>query len=111
LAHREQVKVFFFEKKKQKAFVCAVADLAGEVRVSTNKSFLVLFLEKGLLAFYKSWSRPAGISLNRWVGSGLHPTRPLILNILSSDFRAGRAGARAGTGFNLRHSGSAIGPG
>jgi len=52
----------FFEKKKQKAFVCAVADLAGKVRVSTNKSFLALFLEKGLLACYESWSRPAGIS-------------------------------------------------
>jgi hypothetical protein len=41
------------EKKKQKAFVCAVADLSGKVRVSTNKSFLVLFLEKGLLASYQ----------------------------------------------------------
>jgi hypothetical protein len=50
LTHRKQVKAFFFEKKKQKAFVCAVADLAGKVRVSTRKSFLVLFLEKGLLA-------------------------------------------------------------
>jgi hypothetical protein len=61
LTHRKQGKAFFFEKKKQKAFVCAVADLAGKVRVSTNKSFLVLFLEKGLLACYESWSRPAGI--------------------------------------------------
>jgi hypothetical protein len=59
-----QGKAFFFEKKKQKAFVCAVADLAGKVRVSTNKSFLVLFLEKGLLACYESWSRPAGITLH-----------------------------------------------
>jgi len=50
LTHRKQGKAFFFEKKKQKAFVCAVADLAGKIRVSTNKSFLVLFLEKGLLA-------------------------------------------------------------
>ncbi len=63
LTHRKQGKAFFFEKKKQKAFVCAVADLAGKVRVSTNKSFLVLFLEKGLLACYESWSRPAGITL------------------------------------------------
>jgi hypothetical protein len=62
LTHRKQGKAFFFEKKKQKAFVCAVADLAGKVRVSTNKSFLVLFLEKGLLACYESWSRPAGIT-------------------------------------------------
>jgi hypothetical protein len=62
LTHRKQGKAFFFEKKKQKAFVCAVADLAGKVRVSTRKSFLVLFLEKGLLACYESWSRTAGIS-------------------------------------------------
>jgi hypothetical protein len=62
LTHRKQGKAFFFEKKKQKAFVCAVADLAGKVRVSTRKSFLVLFLEKGLLACYESWSRPAGIT-------------------------------------------------
>jgi hypothetical protein len=51
LPHRKQGKAFFFEKKKQKAFVCAVADLAGKVRVSTNKSFLVLFCKKELLAF------------------------------------------------------------
>jgi hypothetical protein len=50
LTLRKQGKAFFFEKKKQKAFVWAVADLAGKVRVSTRKSFLVLFLEKGLLA-------------------------------------------------------------
>jgi hypothetical protein len=62
LTHRKQGKAFFFEKKKQKAFVCAVADLVGKVRVSTRKSFLVLFLEKGLLARYESWSRPAGIT-------------------------------------------------
>jgi hypothetical protein len=61
LTDRKQGKAFFFEKKKQKAFVCAVADLAGKVRVSTRKSFLVLFLEKGRLACYESWSRPAGI--------------------------------------------------
>jgi hypothetical protein len=41
LTYRKQGKAFFFEKKKQKAFVCAVADLAGKVRVSTNKSFLI----------------------------------------------------------------------
>jgi hypothetical protein len=58
ITRRKQGKVFFFEKKKQKAFVCAVADLARKVRVSTNKSFLVLFLEKGLLACYESWSGP-----------------------------------------------------
>jgi hypothetical protein len=63
LIHRRQGKAFFFEKKKQKAFVCAIADLAEKVRVSTRKSFLVLFLEKGLLACYESWSRPAGIRL------------------------------------------------
>jgi hypothetical protein len=62
LPHRKQGKAFFFEKKKQKAFVCAVADLAGKVRVSTNKSFLVFFLEKGLLASYESRSRPVGIT-------------------------------------------------
>jgi hypothetical protein len=54
LTQRKQGKAFFFEKKKQKAFVCAVADSSGEVRVSTRKSFLVLFLEKGLLASYES---------------------------------------------------------
>jgi hypothetical protein len=48
------------QEKVAKSFVCAAADLAGKVRVSTRKSFLVLFLEKGLLASYKSWSRPAG---------------------------------------------------
>jgi hypothetical protein len=62
LTHKKQGKAFFFEKKKQKAFVCGVADLAGKVRVSTRKSFLVLFLEKGLLACYESWSRPAGMT-------------------------------------------------
>jgi hypothetical protein len=55
LTHREQGKAFFFEKKKQKAFVCAVAELSGEVRVGTRKRFLVLFLEKGLLASYEPW--------------------------------------------------------
>jgi hypothetical protein len=53
LTRREHGKAFFFEKKKQKAFVCAVAGLAGKVCVSTRKSFLVLFLEKGLLAAYE----------------------------------------------------------
>jgi hypothetical protein len=62
LTHRQRGKAFFFEKKKQKAFVCAVADSSGEVRVSTRKSFLVLFLEKGLLAPYESWPRPVGVS-------------------------------------------------
>jgi hypothetical protein len=46
LSHRKQGKAFFFEKKKQKAFVCAVADLAGKVRVSTNKSFFGPFSRK-----------------------------------------------------------------
>ena len=36
-------KAFFFEKKNQKTFVGAVADLM-------DKSFLVLFFKKGLLA-------------------------------------------------------------
>jgi hypothetical protein len=36
LTHRKQGKAFFFEEKKQKAFVGAVADLAGKVRVSTS---------------------------------------------------------------------------
>jgi hypothetical protein len=61
LTRRKQGKTFFFEKKKQKAFVCAIADLAGKLRVSTRKSFLVLFLEKGLLACHGSWPRPAGL--------------------------------------------------
>jgi hypothetical protein len=50
LIHRKKGKAFFFEKKKQKAFVCAVADLAGKIRVSTRKSFLVLFLTRIQLA-------------------------------------------------------------
>jgi hypothetical protein len=37
-------KFFFFEKKKQKTFAGAVAD-------QMEKSFLVLFFKKGLLAF------------------------------------------------------------
>jgi hypothetical protein len=61
LTRRKQGKAFFFEKKKQKAFVCAVADSSGEVRISARKSFLVLFLEKGLLASHEPWSRPVGI--------------------------------------------------
>jgi hypothetical protein len=39
-----QGKAFFFAKKKQKTFVGAVAD-------SMDKSFLVLFFKKELLAF------------------------------------------------------------
>jgi cob(I)alamin adenosyltransferase len=39
-------KAFFFEKKKQKTFIKAVAD-------STDKSFLVLFFKKGLLSFQR----------------------------------------------------------
>ena len=39
-----QGKRFFFEKKNQKTFFGAVAD-------SMDKSFLVLFFKKGLLAF------------------------------------------------------------
>jgi hypothetical protein len=57
LTRREQGKAFFFEKKKQKAFLYARADLPGKVRVSARKSFLVLFLEKGHLACYESWSK------------------------------------------------------
>jgi hypothetical protein len=43
-------KAFFFEKKKQKTFLLAVADLIGECGGSRRKSFLVLFFKKGLLA-------------------------------------------------------------
>jgi hypothetical protein len=39
----KESKAFFFEKKKQKTFVSAVADLMG-------KSFLVLFFKKELLS-------------------------------------------------------------
>jgi hypothetical protein len=39
-------KVFFFEKKKQKTFVRAVANLM-------EKSFLVLFFKKELLAVFR----------------------------------------------------------
>jgi hypothetical protein len=62
LTDGKQGKAFFFEKKKQKAFIGADADSSGKVCVSADKSFLVLFLEKGLLAFYESRSRPIGIS-------------------------------------------------
>jgi hypothetical protein len=40
----------YFEKKKQKAFICAVADLSGVVRVSADKSFLLLFFPRIQLA-------------------------------------------------------------
>jgi hypothetical protein len=43
-------KAFFFEKKKQKAFMRAVADLSGD-HPTGDKSFLVLFFKKELLAF------------------------------------------------------------
>jgi hypothetical protein len=49
LIHRKQGKAFFFEKKKQKAFLCAVADLAGKVRVSTKKAFWSFFSKKDCL--------------------------------------------------------------
>jgi hypothetical protein len=62
LTHRKQGKAFFSEKKKQKAFIGADADSSGKICVSADKSFLVLFLEKGLLAFYESRSRPIGIT-------------------------------------------------
>ena len=45
-------KDFFFEKKKQKTFASAVADL-------TDKSFLVLFFKKGLLACLILLTKPA----------------------------------------------------
>jgi hypothetical protein len=41
---RKERKDFFFEKKKQKTFCRAVAD-------SRDKSFLLLFFKKGVLAF------------------------------------------------------------
>ncbi len=41
--------VFFFEKKKQKAFVTAIADLPTDGSPG-NKSFLVIFFKKELLA-------------------------------------------------------------
>jgi hypothetical protein len=63
LTHGKQGKAFFFEKKKQKAFVCAVADLAGKVRVSTRKSFLVLSYKKnGLLSYAR---RPRCVTKTR----------------------------------------------
>jgi hypothetical protein len=37
---------FFFEKKNQKTFMSAVADLTGKVRDSAVKSFLLLFFKK-----------------------------------------------------------------
>jgi hypothetical protein len=45
-SEREGRKAFFFEKKKQKTSVHGV-------RASTDKSFLVLFFKKELLASYK----------------------------------------------------------
>jgi hypothetical protein len=76
LTHRKQGKAFFFEKKKQKAFACAATDSAGKVRVSTDKSFLVLFLEKGLLACYDAQSMvammllPGGHIIAQWLTMG-----------------------------------------
>jgi hypothetical protein len=51
LTHRKQGKAFFFKKKKQKAFVCAVADSSGEVRVSARKSFCFFFQKEALPSF------------------------------------------------------------
>ena len=44
-------KRFFFEKKKQKAFVTAVAD-SPAAYTQGNKSFLVLFFKKEPLSFF-----------------------------------------------------------
>jgi hypothetical protein len=59
MEYGQQGKAFFFEKKKQKAFVCAVADLFEKVRVSAGKDFWFVFLKKD--GFLDSLSRPVGI--------------------------------------------------
>jgi hypothetical protein len=43
---KDEGKAFFFEKKQQKTFIHAVADLLGKSRDSISKSFLVLFSKK-----------------------------------------------------------------
>jgi len=49
-------KAFFFEKKKQKTFAIAPSspdvNLLQLARSQTDKSFLVLFFKKELLAFF-----------------------------------------------------------
>jgi hypothetical protein len=49
--------MFFFEKKNQKTFACAVAVLSGEPRDSADKSFLLLFLKKEESSFL-DWTIP-----------------------------------------------------
>jgi hypothetical protein len=50
----ETRKYFFFEKKKQKTFVCCVrhwVQLMKRMLSETGKGFLVLFFKKELLSF------------------------------------------------------------
>jgi hypothetical protein len=50
-------KYFFFEKKKQKTFICWLARPERSVRIPKSKSFLVLFFKKVLLfPFLLRWS-------------------------------------------------------
>jgi hypothetical protein len=50
--HTRREKAFFFEKKKQKAFVCShLIGLAIAGGRRTTESFLVLFFKKGLPAW------------------------------------------------------------
>jgi hypothetical protein len=49
-------KYFFFEKKKQKTFICWFTCRARSVRIPRSKSFLVLFFKKELLFFTASTS-------------------------------------------------------
>jgi hypothetical protein len=79
LTHRKQGKAFFFEKKKQKAFIGADADSSGKVCVSVDKSFLVLFLEKGLLAFLSALIRRQP---QRFPQAGLRISRARLPQVL-----------------------------
>jgi hypothetical protein len=57
--HRKQGKVFFFEKKKQKAFVCAVADYLERSASALVKVFWFFFPKKNCLLssiFRIGWS-------------------------------------------------------
>jgi hypothetical protein len=50
-AIREERKQFFFEKKEPKNFCESGPSLSGEAEAKTNKSFLLLFFKKDVLAF------------------------------------------------------------
>jgi hypothetical protein len=54
-------KAFFFEKKKQKTFIYLGRDVGG-MSGQREKSFLVLFFKKELLAYLRGRVRGPGIT-------------------------------------------------